>query len=154
MMTNHLQFDSKAADSLRQAFCRPYPRVEVGQILWDKGVRAAIDISDGLIADLNHICNKSCVGARIEVDRVPVAPAVKANFGARALELALSGGEDYELLFTAGSKIIEQVKASTSCPITVIGEIITDGGNEVSLVDGHGRPICLTKTGWEHFKTN
>ena len=154
MLTKHLQFDSKATDSLRQAFRRPYPRVEVGQILVDKGVRAAIDISDGLIADLNHICHKSCVGARIEVERVPIAPAVKANFGARALELALSGGEDYELLFTAGSEIIEQVKASTSCPITVIGEIIADGENEVNLVDGHGRPVRLTKTGWEHFKTN
>lgn len=154
MLTQHLPFDGKATDSLRQAFRRPYPRVEVGQILVDRGVRAAIDISDGLIADLNHICHKSCVGARIEVDRVPVMPAVKGNFGARALELALSGGEDYELLFTAGSEIIEQVKASTSCPITVIGEIIADGKNEVSLVDGRGRPVRITKTGWEHFKTN
>ena len=154
MLTNRLQFDSKATDSLRQAFRRPYPRVEVGQILVDRGVRAAIDISDGLIADLNHICHKSCVGARIEVDRVPIMPAVKANFGARSLELALSGGEDYELLFTTSSEIIEQVKASTSCPITVIGEIIADGENEVSLVDGHGRTVRLTKTGWEHFKTN
>lgn len=154
MLTKRLPFGSKATDSLRQAFRRPYPRVEVGQILVDKGVKAAIDISDGLIADLNHICHRSCVGARIEVDRVPVMPAVKANFGARALELALSGGEDYELLFTAGNEIIEQVKASTSCPITVIGEIIADGENEVSLVDDHGRPVRITKTGWEHFKTN
>ncbi len=154
MLTKHLQFGSKATDSLGQAFRRPYPRVEVGQILVDKGVRAAIDISDGLIADLNRICHKSCVGAKIEVDRVPVMPAVKANFGARALELALSGGEDYELIFTAGSEIIDQVKASTSCPITVIGEIIADGEDEVSLVDGHGRPVRLTKAGWEHFKTD
>ncbi len=154
MLTKHLQFDSKATESLRQAFLRPYPRVAEGQILVDKGVRAAIDISDGLIADLNHICHKSCVGARIEIDRVPVAAAVKANFGARALELALSGGEDYELLFTASGEIIEQVKASTSCPITVIGEITADGENGVNLLDGHGRPVRLTKTGWEHFKTN
>ncbi|MDO8717175.1 MAG: thiamine-phosphate kinase [Dehalococcoidales bacterium] len=154
MLTKYLQFDSKSTDSLIQAFRRPYPRIEVGQILVDKGVRAAIDISDGLIADLNHICHKSCVGARIEVDRVPVMQAVKANFGARALELALSGGEDYELLFTASSEIIEQVKAATSCPITVIGEIIADGKNEVSLVDNHGQPVRLAKTGWEHFKTD
>ena len=154
MLTKHLKFDSKATDSLRQSFLRPCPRVAEGQILVDKGVRTAIDISDGLIADLNHICHKSCVGARIEVDRMPVAPAVKSNFGARALELALSGGEDYELLFTASGEIIEQVKASTSCPITVIGEITADGDNEVNLVDGHGRPVRLTRTGWEHFKTN
>lgn len=154
MLTKHLQFDSKATDSLRQAFLRPYPRVAEGQILVDKGVKAAIDISDGLIADLNHICRKSCVGARIEVDQVPVAAAVKANFGARALELALSGGEDYELLFTASGEIVKQVKDSTSCLITVIGEIIADGENGVSLVDGHGRPVRLIGAGWEHFKTN
>ena len=154
MLTKHLQFDSKTADYLRQAFRRPYPRVEVGQILVDKGVRAAIDISDGLIADLHHLCHKSCVGARIEIERVPIMSAVKVNFGARALELALSGGEDYELLFTAGSEIIEQVKASASCPITVIGEIIADGENMVSLIDGHGRPVRITSTGWEHFKTD
>ncbi len=157
MLTKNLKLDSKAIDSLRQAFLRPFPRVAEGQVLVDKGVRTAIDISDGLVADLNHICRKSRVGARIEVGRVPVAPAVKANFGARALELALSGGEDYELLFTTSGEIIEQVKASTSCPITVIGEIILPsekvGENEVSLVDGHGRPVLLTRTGWEHFKT-
>ena len=152
MLTKHLQFDTEATNSLRQAFLHPYPRVAEGQILVKKGVRAAIDISDGLVADLNHICQSSRVGAKIKVDRVPIMPAVKANFGARAQELALSGGEDYELLFTADSEILEQVKSSAPCPITEIGEIIADEKNKISLVDSHGRPVHLTKTGWEHFK--
>lgn len=153
MLTKALKFDAEAANFLRQAFLHPFPRVAEGQVLVKNGVKAAIDISDGLIADLNHICQASHVSARIEVDRVPVAPAVKATFGVRALELALSGGEDYELLFTASGKIIEQVKASTSCPITIIGEIIADEKNEVRLVDGHGQTVRLAGTGWEHFKT-
>lgn len=155
MLTKRLDFDSEAAGFLRQAFLRPRPRIAEGQLLVDKGVRAAVDISDGLAADLDHICQASHVGARIEVERVPVAPAIEANFGSRALELALSGGEDYELLFTASGEIIKQVKAAVSCPVTVIGEIVLpQGKDEVSLVDSKGRPVRLTSTGWEHFRKN
>ena len=155
MLTKRLDFDSEAAGFLRQAFLRPRPRIAEGQLLVDKGVRAAVDISDGPAADLDHVCQASHVGARIEVERVPVAPAVKANFGPRASELALSGGEDYELLFTASGEIIEQVKAAVSCPVTVIGEIVLpQGKGEVSLVDSKGRPVRLTSTGWEHFRKN
>ncbi len=153
MLTEHLHFDTGATNSLRQAFLRPFPRIAEGQILVEKGVRAAIDISDGLVADLNHICQSSRVGARIEIERVPIEPAVKANFGAQALEFALAGGEDYELLFTASGETIDRVKAAVSCPITVIGEIIEDKENRVNLVDGRGRTVRLSKTGWEHFKT-
>lgn len=153
MLTKSLKFDTEDVNFLRQAFLRPYPRIAEGQILVDKGVKTATDISDGLITDLNHICQASHVSARIEGDRVPVAPAVKTTFGARALEMALSGGEDYELLFTASREIIEQVKASTSCPVTIIGEVVADEKNKVSLVDSHGQPVQPGSTGWEHFKT-
>ena len=101
MLTRQLRFDGEASNSLRNAFLHPYPRIAEGQLLVEQGVRAAIDISDGLIADLAHICHQSQVGARVEIDRVPIHPAAKANFGDRSRELALSGGEDYELLFTA-----------------------------------------------------
>ena len=153
MLTKHLQLNPEATASLKKAFLQPYPRVAEGQILVEQGVRAAIDISDGLISDLGHICQASQVSARIEIDRVPVQPAVKANFGDRALELALSGGEDYELLFTAGAEVIDKVKAATSCPITVIGEIISDRTDKVTLVDGKGNLVNLRKAGWEHFTT-
>ncbi len=151
MLTKHLRFDSQAVASLKRAFLQPYPRVAEGRLLVEHGVRAAIDISDGLISDLGHICKASQVSARIETESVPVQPEVKANFGDRALELALSGGEDYELLFTASAGVIDKVRAAASCPITVIGEIMAGKAGEITLVDGEGNPVSPPGVGWEHF---
>jgi len=153
MLTKKLQFDPEATASLKGAFLHPYPRIAEGQLLADQGVKTAIDISDGLISDLSHICKASQVSARIEVDRVPIQPAVRANFGDRALELALSGGEDYELLFTGSAEVIDKVRMVASCPITVIGEIIAGKLGEITLVDSKRNPFNLHKAGWEHFAT-
>jgi len=152
MLTKGLKFEPQAAALFKNAFLHPLPRIAEGQLLVEEGVKTAIDLSDGLVSDLNKIRKASQVGARIEVERVPVEPGVKANFGEKALELALSGGEDYELLFTAGAEVIERVKGKASCPITVVGEILA--GNEgVTLVDKQGKPFKLDKAGWEHFIT-
>ena len=151
MLTKHLTFEPEAAAFLRRAFLRPYPRIAEGQLLVEQGVRAAIDISDGLIADLAHICEASQLSARIEVDYVPILPQVQANFGDRALELALAGGEDYELLFTGSSELIDKVRLAASCPITVIGEIVADKIGEITLVDSKGNPVDLIRAGWDHF---
>ncbi len=153
MLTKQLQFDPEATACLKGAFLHPYPRIAEGQLLIAQGVKTAIDISDGLISDLNHICKASQVSARIEVDRVPIQPAVKANFGDRALELALSGGEDYELLFTGSTEVIDKISATAPCPITVIGEIVADKAVKITLVDSKGNPFNLSKGGWEHFTT-
>jgi thiamine-monophosphate kinase len=153
MLINKLQFDPETTASLSNAFLHPCPRIAEGQLLAEQGVKTAIDISDGLISDLNQICKASQVGARIEVDRVPILPAVKANFGDRALELALSGGEDYELLFTASDEVINKVKEAISCPVTVIGEMVTNKLNKVTLIDKKGNPVNLNRAGWEHFVT-
>ncbi len=151
MLKKHVQFDPEATASLRKAFLQPYPRVDEGGILVEKGVKAAIDISDGLISDLSHICQASRVGAHVETEHVPVHPAVRANFGDGAMELALSGGEDYELLFTASTAIIDKVRLAAPCPITVIGEILADNAGKISVVDKMGNLIDLTKAGWQHF---
>lgn len=151
MLNNNLKFDSETAAFLRGAFLKPCPRIAEGQLLIEQGVRAAIDISDGLIADLNHICKASGVSVRIEIDRIPVAPPVRARFGDRALELALAGGEDYELLFTGSLETIDKISMAASCPITIIGEIITGKEGGVTLVDSQGNPCDLPKTGWDHF---
>jgi len=153
MLTKQLQFAPEATASLKGAFLRPYPRIAEGQMLLDQGVKTAIDISDGLVSDLKQICKSSQVGARIEIDRVPIQPTVKANFSDKSLELALSGGEDYELLFTASPQIIGKVKRAASCPITVIGEIVADKKGEITLVDRKGNLFNLDKAGWEHFIT-
>ena len=153
MLNKQLQFNPEATTCLKNAYLHPYPRITEGQLLVDQGVKTAIDISDGLISDLNHICKASQVSARIEIDRVPIQPTVKANFGDKSLELALSGGEDYELLFTASAKIINKVRRAASCPITIIGEIVADRIGEVTLIDRKGNPFNLGKAGWEHFIT-
>ena len=151
MLKKKLQFDPQATACFKQAFLHPSPRIAEGQLLLEQGVKTAIDLSDGLISDLSQIGKASQVGARVEVDQVPVEPAVKVGFGERALEMALAGGEDYELLFTAKAEVIDKVKQSASCPITVIGEIVA--GKGVTVVDRQGNPIKLGKAGWEHFVT-
>ncbi|MBI2832107.1 MAG: thiamine-phosphate kinase [Chloroflexi bacterium] len=154
MLTGGLKLDSESATYLRNAFVRPVPRVAEGRVMLEKGVRAAIDISDGLVSDLRHICESSRVGAKVNIDLVPVHSAVKANFGKDALGLALSGGEDYELLFTGSADIIDKVRKAVSCPVTVIGEIMPDTSHRVTLIDSKGKPFDIDKSGWEHFKSS
>ena len=153
MLRDKIEIEPEAATFLREAFLKPEPRVAEGQLLIKHGVRAAIDISDGLISDLGHICESSRVSARIEVDRLPVAPAVKANFGKEALGLALAGGEDYELLFTASPEITNRVARAASRPVTVIGDITAGETGKIDLVDSRGKPFVLTESGWDHFST-
>jgi len=153
MLREKIKVKPEASTLLSEAFLKPDPRVAEGQLLIKHGVRTAIDISDGLISDLGHICESSQVSARIEVDRLPIAPAVKANFSQEALELALSGGEDYELLFTAGADIIEKITREAVCPVTVIGDIITGETGKIDLVDNRGNPFVLTGGGWDHFSS-
>ena len=153
MLTQGLQFDSQAMAFLRRAHLQPQPRIIEGQMLARQGVRAAIDISDGLMADLGHVCKASKVGARIRIDQLPVHPLVRANFPEDALGLAVAGGEDYELLFAAGEEIMKRVQKMADCPITVIGEIMRGEPGEVTLVDKEGEPFPWdAKKGWEHFK--
>jgi thiamine-monophosphate kinase len=151
MLTQGIEYDAEITDRLRGAFLRPCPRLVEGQILVEQGVRAAIDISDGLVADLSHICQQSQVGARIETGLVPVHPAVKDRLGNKAVEMALSGGEDYELLFTASDEVINRVKHALTCPVSVIGETTADNAGKVTVIDATGNTISPAKQGWEHF---
>jgi len=151
MLKKKMPLDSETGASLRQAFLCPHPRIAEGQLLAEKGIKAAIDISDGLIADLNHLCRASQVGARLDIDRIPIHPAVKKDFDNKSLEMALSGGEDYELLFTASAEVIDRVKTKASLPITVIGEVVADKTCKVTLMDREGKPCKPGGTGWQHF---
>jgi len=146
------KLNAETSNILRRGHLVPMPKVKEGQVLVEQGVRSAIDISDGLIADLNHICEASKVNARIKIEQVPVHPVVKANFP-NYQELALYGGEDYELLFTASKTVIAQVKRVLNYPVTVIGETVEEAlPNRVTLVDGKGNVVPYKKGGWEHFK--
>lgn len=151
MLTQNLKFGAETATYLRNAFNRPVPRINEGRSLIKQGVAAAIDISDGLAADLGHICEASQVSARIEVAKLPLHGALKEKFGERARELTLGGGEDYELLFTGSNETIEKVKADLDCPVTVIGEINAGDPGVINIIDEKGDKITIEKAGWKHF---
>ena len=153
MLKQKLSFDAETTQLLREAHLTPMPRIDEGQILLHRGVKSAIDISDGLLADLTHICQASKVSARINENSVPIHPALKKNFKSDCLQLALSGGEDYELLFTASSQIINRLRKTMPCPVTVIGEITEGETGQVTLIDADGKIIPWEKAGWEHFKS-
>ncbi len=153
MLKQKLSFDAETSRLLRRAHLQPTPRINEGQVLLRHGVKAAIDISDGLIADLTHICKASKVSARINKDSVPIHPILQSNFKSDCQQLALSGGEDYELLFTTSSQVINQIKQAISCPMTVIGEITKGTPGQVTLIDAAGKSIPRQQGGWEHFKS-
>jgi len=154
MFKSGLAFDTETTAFLRAAQLHPYPRVAEGRLLAQHGVKAAIDLSDGLLNDLSHICKASGVGARVNIPSLPVHPMVKAAFGVDSVGLAVSGGEDYELLFTATSEVIDSIKGLMPTPITVTGEIVSGKPGQVTLYDEQGKPVEYDKYGWEHFKTS
>lgn len=152
MLQGKISLDPKTSNILRQGHLKPMPKVKEGQILVEQGVKSAIDISDGLVADLDHICEASKVNARIKMEQVPVHPITKANFPNHQ-QLALCGGEDYELLFTANKTIMDRARKALNCPVTVIGDITEEKLPErVTVVDSKGNIIPYKKKGWEHFK--
>jgi thiamine-monophosphate kinase len=121
----------------------PEPRINVGQYLREnKLVSAMIDTSDGLSVDLAHICEESGVGAVIYSESLPRLP------GRKGLRFALHGGEDYELVFTAGPKrhVAGQIDGVR---VTRIGEIVH--GKAICVADAQGRSRPLLPEGWQHF---
>src|SRR5919106_5481147 len=127
----------------------PRPRLALGQALRDLA-HGAIDISDGLIADLGHVLEASGVGAEVRADLLPLSEAAGHLPGAQ--EAALSGGDDYELLFTAPQKRRAQIEALSrrlDLPLTRIGEI--RAGSDLRIRDADGEIIEPTSKGWRHF---
>ena len=127
----------------------PEPRIEIGRALREKRIATAlIDTSDGLSVDLAHICQESGVGAEVESDLIP-----RARLGRPvrevALDFALHGGEDYELLFTVsrGKRVPGEVEG---IPLTEIGVITRS--RKIVLRGSNGEPAELRPSGWEHFR--
>ncbi len=135
---------------------RPRPRLREGQALRDLA-HAAIDVSDGLIADLGHVLEASGVGAVLNIERVPVSPWLRDFMDGdgdreRGLELALTAGDDYELCFTVApdnADTAEKALAALSCPSACVGVIESDRGLRCRYDDG--REYVLPAGGYEHF---
>jgi thiamine-monophosphate kinase len=148
----HLQRGEPLGDYLRQRLERPTPRVALGEVL--RGVAtAAIDLSDGLASDLGHILTASQCGARIELDRLPLADQVAGEVAATGdWSLPLTAGDDYELCFTVPKVHLGQLKvlaAAAGCPLTQIGEIESRPGLRWMTADGH--QWHTHRTGYDHF---
>lgn len=136
---------------------RPTPRLAAGALLAKRNLASAmIDISDGLIQDLGHICQASQVGAKIELDKLPLSAAYRALAGNDGLNYALSGGEDYELLFTAAPRLREKIAALSKpagVAFTRIGRC-APAGHGIELIDATGRRVAPRRQGHDHFKKN
>ncbi len=143
--------DQDSYEFLSTAHRRPTPRLEEGRQLAALGIRAAMDISDGLMDDLGKLCQASGVSARIEGDEAPVSPHIKAAFPDNYVSLVLSGGEDCQLLFTAPEETM--ATAISALPqAAVIGKIVEGSPGHVSAIGADGKEIEMASGGWDHYK--
>ncbi len=137
---------------LRARLDRPTPRIALGRALADVA-HACIDVSDGLLADLAHVCRASGVGARIELDRLPWSDALRTAFDGDARHaMQAGGGDDYELCFTASTELrdeVERAARDAATPVARIGRIVEGEAPCAVRVDGSAwQP---ERTGFEHF---
>jgi len=145
--------DKEDADFLIARYQLPEPRVELGRRLTGLA-SAGMDISDGLAADLGHICEASNLGGRIDASRVPLSPVVRAALAVdlSLIKTILGGGDDYELLFTAAPEHESKIMAlgdSMNLKLTAVGTILE--GDGVVVYDGYGAEIVLNHQGFKHF---
>lgn len=141
---------SAASDSLVRRFLWPEPRVELGRMIRSLA-SAAIDVSDGLLADLTHLCELSGCGARVDVESLPNSVTMQSLFSSEeCARFALSGGDDYELLFTVPPERMLDVEAVIAKGVrcTPIGRM-TEGGELICCRAGN--PIDIRTRGYNHF---
>lgn len=147
-----VMLSSVALPSLLERLEQPTPRVVAGMAL--RGVASSgLDLSDGLASDLGHILRASGVGAQIELDRLPLPQALLAQPDALRWQLALAGGDDYELCFTvpeAQRGVLATALANAGVNITEIGRIVA-GAPQIEWLY-RGEPVSLVLNGWDHFK--
>jgi thiamine-monophosphate kinase len=143
---------AEAADYLKRAHLHHRPPLAIGQMAAREGVRAAIDVSDGLLQDLGHVCQASGLGAIVHAQKIPISPALREAFPKDALSLACGGGEDYELLLAAPPEVIEGLRDKADVPIAVIGEMATDRQHRIRLLGEDGSELPPPGTGWDHLR--
>jgi thiamine-monophosphate kinase len=147
-----LQLDEADYREAVMRLYEPTPRVALGQAL--RGLAsAAIDISDGLLADVGHICKLSKVGAVVELAALPLSPIAAKHIASDAGRNAvIAGGDDYELCFTANPnsrEVLMDLSKMLGVPLTRIGQL--KRGKGVSLVGSDGKPVKIDGRGYDHF---
>jgi thiamine-monophosphate kinase len=136
------------AEALISRHMRPQPRIDIGQAAVNAGVRCGIDISDGLVQDIGHVCAASGVGAELRLDALPLDPALVAAYPADAAMMAATGGEDYELVLVGP----EGAMAALGATLTIVGRVTASRG--VRLLDADGAEIDVARAGWDHLREN
>jgi len=150
-INGEVELNSNFVEAIKERLDYPAPRVLVGQTIRDYA-SSAIDLSDGLISDLGHICQASNVGANIVLDALPLSKIMRDNILTDdAINLALSGGDDYELLFTVSedNKVgLETALLHLTTQVTCIGQINASKTISTTL---NNKPISINTAGFEHF---
>jgi thiamine-monophosphate kinase len=150
-ITGKVDIEPQFTETIKNKLDYPKPRVLAGQTLREYA-SSAIDLSDGLIADLGHICQASNVGANVVLDALPLSTIMRDSLLADdAIALALSGGDDYELLFTISedNKVgMETAMSHAGTPVTCIGQINTSQTISTTL---NNKPTPINTVGFEHF---
>ncbi len=145
-----LPASAEAGEYLRSCHRRPQPAVDEGRLLAEAGVETAMDVSDGLADDLSKLCLASGLSARLYAEQVPVHRFLKDAFTDQFLELALYGGEDYLLLFTAKQDLMAEVMPRLPDG-AVMGELVSGEPGRVIIVDSSGAEKVANRAGWDHF---
>lgn len=139
---------------LIEAHLRPRPRVEEAEVLRGFLPSAMIDVSDGFVADVGHICEASSVGIVVESTSLPKVDLTGLGIDRGSLQLALGGGEDYELCFTIAPQRFEDasqaVFGKTGTTVTKVGEVVEADRGRVLLIEGDEEP--LEAPGWDHLR--
>ncbi len=145
---------SETARFLVSAHRHPEPCIDEGRTLTLHGVETAMDVSDGLADDLAKLCASSGVSATIEANDVPMHPFLQEVFPDRCLEMALGGGEDYQLIFAADESAMAEVVPHLPAAAAVIGRITAEEPGTVRVVDSrNGTTRDFNPRGWDHFRS-
>jgi len=149
LVLNQRSTEASTTQALLARYWSPQPQLELGQALRGKAT-AALDISDGLLADCGHIALASGVRLLVERERLPMSDALLAFFGLDdARQAALTGGDDYVLAFTLPQPELASL-VSAGWPVSVVGRVVE--GQGVALIDEQGQDITPLTRGYQHFR--
>tara|TARA_B100000408_G_scaffold96568_1_gene74534 strand:+ start:1212 stop:2219 length:1008 start_codon:yes stop_codon:yes gene_type:complete len=151
VIMEHLSITKQAQDHFTKSHLRPLPRIEIGLSLARQGIKCAMDISDGLLNDLSKICAASNVSATVSVNDLPIHENLQSCFPNIWDQLAVGGGEDYELLFTIPGNLKDKISQKPDVGFKIIGKI-TEGSEGVTVIGPTGESKDYSTGGWDHFK--
>lgn len=140
---------TETSEHLLEAHARPRPRVDAGLVAVRAGIKCAMDVSDGLVQDLGHIARASGVTINVQSARIPLSDSLRRLFHDDYLQLALTGGEDYQLILIGSKDALEKVAESVE-DVTIVGEVM-EGEPRVVVLDMSGEEVSIERGGWDHM---